>query len=154
MILMSDKDSGYSILADAYVLPASHVSYWAGLSIKAYINSTQVPTATIMFRGTKKLVTTSTVVSSFSSRGPSLASPGILKPDITGPRVSILTGWTVYMENKIHTKLTFNIISGTSLSCPLLSGIAALLNHWCSCPRWSRCALTFPWRRFSSILWG
>jgi hypothetical protein len=27
MILMSDKDSGYSILADAYVLPASHVSY-------------------------------------------------------------------------------------------------------------------------------
>jgi hypothetical protein len=69
------------------------------------------------------------VVSSFSSRGPSLASPGILKPDITGPRVSILTGWTVYMENKIHTKLTFNIISGTSMSCPLLSGIAALLNH-------------------------
>jgi len=139
MILMNDKDSGYSTLADAHVLPASHVSYSAGLSIKAYINSTQVPTATIMFLGTKIGDKTAPTVASFSSRGPSLASPGILKPDIIGPGVSILAAWPVSVENKTDTKSTFNIISGTSMSCPHLSGIAALLKS--SHPDWSPAAI-------------
>ncbi|CAK7335405.1 unnamed protein product [Dovyalis caffra] len=139
MILMNDKDSGYSTLADAHVLPASHVSYSAGLSIKAYINSTQFPTATIVFAGTKIGDKTAPAVSSFSSRGPSLASPGILKPDVIGPGVSILAAWPVSVENKTDTKSTFNIISGTSMSCPHLSGIAALLRS--AHPDWSPAAI-------------
>ncbi|PON57466.1 Peptidase S8, subtilisin-related [Parasponia andersonii] len=71
--------------ADAHVLPAVHVSFVDGLKIKAYINSTATPTATILFKGTVTGDLFSPAVASFSSRGPSLASPGILKPDIIGP---------------------------------------------------------------------
>ncbi|KAI7994189.1 Subtilisin-like protease SBT1.2 [Camellia lanceoleosa] len=74
------------------------------------------------------------IVGSFSSRGPSLASPGILKPDIIGPGVNILAAWPSSVENNKNSKLTFNVISGTSMSCPHLSGIAALFKsvhpHW------------------------
>ncbi|CAK9163113.1 unnamed protein product [Ilex paraguariensis] len=52
MILMNQEQDGYSTLADAHVLPATHVGYKAGQDIKAYINSTSSPMATIIFQGT------------------------------------------------------------------------------------------------------
>ncbi|KAM0069731.1 putative cucumisin [Helianthus debilis subsp. tardiflorus] len=75
----------------------------------------------------------------FQHRGPSLASPGILKPDIIGPGVSILAAWPVSVENRTQTKATFNMISGTSMSCPHLSGISALLKS--AHPDWSPAAI-------------
>ncbi|KAL9167394.1 hypothetical protein ABFS82_05G094300 [Erythranthe guttata] len=79
------------------------------------------------------------VLAAFSSRGPSTATPGILKPDIIGPGDNILAAWPFSLENKTDTKSTFNIISGTSMSCPHLSGVAALLKsvH----PDWSIAAI-------------
>jgi subtilisin family serine protease len=139
MILLNQVQDGYSTLADAHVLPATHVSYAAGLRIKEYINSTQNPTATIIFKGTVIGDKTAPAVTSFSSRGPSLESPGILKPDIIGPGVSILAAWPFSVDNATTTKSTFNIISGTSMSCPHLSGIAALLKS--SHPDWSPAAI-------------
>ncbi|CAI0476595.1 unnamed protein product [Linum tenue] len=53
---------------------------------------------------------------------------GILKPDIMGPGVSILAAWPSRGTNKMKNP-RFNIESGTSMSCPHLSGIAALLKH-------------------------
>ncbi|CAI0476633.1 unnamed protein product [Linum tenue] len=85
MILMNDQQSGFDTLADAHVLPASHVSFSAGVAIKAYLNSTKSPKATILFNGTIFGNPNAPMVASFSSRGPSRASPGILKPDIIGP---------------------------------------------------------------------
>ncbi|RVX15399.1 Subtilisin-like protease SBT1.4 [Vitis vinifera] len=85
MILVNQESDGFSTLADAHVLPATHVSYAAGLKIKAYINSTATPTAAILFKGTVIGNPLSPAITSFSSRGPSFASPGILKPDIIGP---------------------------------------------------------------------
>ncbi|KAF2298921.1 hypothetical protein GH714_029109 [Hevea brasiliensis] len=111
MILANEEFDGYSTLADAHVLPASHVSYTDGVSIKTYVNSTASPTVMLLFEGTVIGVKTAPMVSSFSSRGPSLASPGILKPDIIG----------------------------TSMSCPHLSGIAALLKS--AHPDWSPAAI-------------
>ncbi|XP_065858908.1 subtilisin-like protease [Euphorbia lathyris] len=139
MILVNEEVDGYSTLADAHVLPASHVSYNDGEKIKSYINSTSSPTAMFLFEGTIIGVETAPMVSSFSSRGPSIASPGILKPDIIGPGVSILAAWPVSVENKTDTKATFNMISGTSMSCPHLSGIAALLKS--AHPDWSPAAI-------------
>lgn len=52
MILMNQETDGFSVSADVHVLPTTHVSYCAGLKIKAYLNSTAAPTATILFRGT------------------------------------------------------------------------------------------------------
>ncbi|XVE57794.1 hypothetical protein DITRI_Ditri04bG0118400 [Diplodiscus trichospermus] len=139
MILMNEEADGFSVLADAHVRPATEVSYVAGLKIKAYINSTVAPTAKILFRGTIIGDASSPFVASFSSRGPSLASPGILKPDIIGPGVSILAAWLFRLNNNTNSKSTFNIISGTSMSCPHLSGIAALLKS--SNPIWSSAAI-------------
>ncbi|CAJ1943532.1 unnamed protein product [Sphenostylis stenocarpa] len=139
MILINDESNGFSLSADVHVLPATHISYEAGLQVKAYINSTATPTATILFKGTVIGNSLSPAVSSFSSRGPNLPSPGILKPDIVGPGVNILAAWPFPLNNNTDSKSTFNIMSGTSMSCPHLSGVAALLKS--THPHWSPAAI-------------
>ncbi|CAH9117225.1 unnamed protein product [Cuscuta europaea] len=147
MVLVNDKPNAYSLLADAHVLPATELSYNDGLKVKAYINSTSSPTATIAFKGTIIGEKDAPAVASFSSRGPNIASPGILKPDIIGPGVNILAAWpdSVIDENEIRATNgssktpKFNMISGTSMSCPHLSGIAALLKS--AHPTWSPAAI-------------
>ena len=136
MIVTNPEPFGYSTFADAHVLPAVHVSYAAGVAIKSYINSTYSPTATILFEGTIIGDSLAPEVVFFSSRGPSQASPGILKPDIIGPGVNILAAWGMSVDNKIPA---YNIVSGTSMSCPHLSGIAALLKS--AHPHWSPAAI-------------
>nr|A9QY40.1 RecName: Full=Subtilisin-like protease 1; Short=SbtM1; Short=Subtilase 1; Flags: Precursor [Lotus japonicus]BAF95755.1 subtilase [Lotus japonicus] len=136
MILANIENFGFTTLANAHVLPAVHVSYAASLAIKAYINSTYTPTATVLFQGTIIGDSLAPSVAAFSSRGPSQQSPGILKPDIIGPGVNILAAWAVSVDNKIPA---FDIISGTSMSCPHLSGIAALLKS--AHPDWSPAAI-------------
>ncbi|GFP86483.1 subtilisin-like protease [Phtheirospermum japonicum] len=111
MILASDATLGNTTLAEAHVLPAIHIRTVIGDDRRA------------------------PVVAGFSSRGPSLASPGILKPDIIGPGVNILAAWHVSVENKTGTESNFNMVSGTSMSCPHLSGLAALLKS--AHPDWS-----------------
>ncbi|KAI9076928.1 hypothetical protein K1719_041090 [Acacia pycnantha] len=136
MILMNSKAEAFNPIADVHVLPATQVSYVDGLAIKNYINSTSTPTATILFNGTVIGNPLAPEVASFSSRGPSLASPGILKPDIIGPGLNILAAWPFSVDNSTPP---FMIISGTSMSCPHLSGIAALLKS--SHPDWSPAAI-------------
>ncbi|KAL0445815.1 UNVERIFIED_CONTAM: Subtilisin-like protease SBT1.7 [Sesamum latifolium] len=118
---------------------ATHLSYADGLKIKAYLNSTSSPTATISFKGTVIGDDRAPTVAYFSGRGPNMASPGILKPDIIGPGHNILAAWHISVENNPNTKSNFNIISGTSMSCPHLSGVAALLKN--AHPDWSPAAI-------------
>ncbi|XP_027360169.1 subtilisin-like protease SBT1.2 [Abrus precatorius] len=136
MILANPESLGFSTFAVAHILPAVEVSYAAGLAIKAYINSTYSPTTTVLFKGTVIGDSLAPTVVSFSSRGPSQASPGILKPDILGPGVNILAAWALSVDNKIPA---YNMVSGTSMSCPHLSGIAALLKS--AHPDWSPAAI-------------
>ncbi|PSS11470.1 Subtilisin-like protease [Actinidia chinensis var. chinensis] len=139
MILINEEPDGFSTAADAHVLPATHVSFAAGQKIKAYINSTKTPMAAILFKGTVIGDPFAPLVASFSSRGPNLASPGILKPDIIGPGVNILAAWAFPLDNNTKPNFFFNVIQGTSMSCPHLSGIAALLKS--SHPYWSPAAI-------------
>ncbi|CAI0476780.1 unnamed protein product [Linum tenue] len=137
MIVFNEQDDGYTTLATANVLPASHISYKDGLVLKNYLISTQSPTATISFQGT--LIGKSQPapqMASFSSRGPSTQSPGILKPDIVGPGLNILSAWGVSIDEATNP---FNVISGTSMSCPHLSGVAALIKS--AHPDWSPAAI-------------
>jgi subtilisin family serine protease len=140
MILMNDELDGFTLTADEHVLPATQVSYAAGLKIKAYINSTSKPTATILFKGTVNGEPYAPMVSSTSSRGPSRISPGILKPDIMGPGVNILAAWPpASSERNLSFNWNFFMDSGTSISCAHLSDIAALLKS--SHPKWSPAAI-------------
>ncbi|XP_055821404.1 subtilisin-like protease 4 [Solanum dulcamara] len=139
MIIINPSFYGVTKSADAHVLPALDVSAADGTKVLAYMNSTSNPVATITFLGTIIGDKNAPIVASFSSRGPSEASPGILKPDIIGPGVNILAAWPTSVDDEKNTKSTFNIISGTSMSCPHLSGVAALLKS--THPDWSPAAI-------------
>ena len=75
---------------------------------------------------------------SFSARGPNLAAPDILKPDVTAPGVNILAGHTPDVANGIRGE-QFQYLSGTSNSAPQVAGIAALLKELH--PEWSPAAM-------------
>lgn len=139
MILLNMEHEGFSTSAAAHVIPATNINYEDGLRILDYINSTSTPIATIVFKGTIIGDGKAPVVAAFSSRGPSYVSLGILKPDILGPGVNILAAWPKSVENNISTRNNFNIISGTSVSCPHLSGVAALIKS--AHPNWSPAAI-------------
>ncbi|CAH1453867.1 unnamed protein product [Lactuca virosa] len=131
MILMNQEEEGFSLNADEHDLPTTHVSYAAGEKIKAYINSTVIPMAALLFKGTVIGDPLAPFVAAFSSRGPNTVSPRILKPDIIGPGVSILAAW-----GSISSRVpSFDLLSGTSMSCPYLSGVATLLKA--THPNWT-----------------
>ncbi|KAK4262369.1 hypothetical protein QN277_027938 [Acacia crassicarpa] len=140
MVLANTKGYGEELLvAEAHLLPAIAVGEKAGDAIKTYIVSDKNPTVKIISEGTKLGIQPSPVVAMFSSRGPNKITPQILKPDLIAPGVNILAGWS---KSAGPTELTvddrrvdFNIISGTSMSCPHVSGLAALIKV--AHPDWS-----------------
>ncbi|KAL0373121.1 UNVERIFIED_CONTAM: Subtilisin-like protease SBT1.7 [Sesamum calycinum] len=119
MILIDEERQGFSTSADSHVLPATNVNYEDGLKILAYINSSSSPTATIVFKGT--------VIGDKNS------------PMALVSTVNILAAWPTSAENNTNTKNNFNVISGTSMSCPHLSAIAALIKS--THPDWSPAAI-------------
>ncbi|WOL00122.1 subtilisin-like protease SBT1.7 [Canna indica] len=129
MIIINEEDYGFTTLAEAHLLPASHLNYLNGSSVEEYVNTTENPVASITFKGTILGVSPSPTVSFFSSRGPSFVSQDILKPDIIGPGVNVLAAWPTKVgpAGADVSTFNFNMISGTSMSTPHLSGIAALI---------------------------
>ncbi|EPS72428.1 serine protease, partial [Genlisea aurea] len=136
LIIVNGEADAYTTPSESHVIPATHLSYADGQRLIAYLNSTANPTAAISFRGTIIGDRDAPVVASYSSRGPNTPSRGILKPDIIGPGHNILAGWYQSLEN---TDSHFNIISGTSMACPHLSGAAALIKN--AHPDWSPAAI-------------
>ncbi|KAJ1381200.1 Peptidase S8/S53 domain [Sesbania bispinosa] len=139
MVLANMALEGEELVADAHILPATLVGSKEGNAIKQYLFSNPKSTGTIVFQGTKLGIEPSPVVASFSSRGPNSITPKILKPDLIAPGVNILAA---YSRNASPTDLDsddrrvdFNIISGTSMSCPHVSGLAALIKS--AHPDWS-----------------
>ncbi|XP_023761943.1 subtilisin-like protease SBT1.4 [Lactuca sativa] len=134
MIHTNLDENGEELLADAHLLPATMVGAAGGDKIKEYLKSDPSPTATIVFKGT--IIGTSPSaprVASFSSRGPNYRTAEIIKPDVIAPGVNILAAWTGYTSptdlDIDSRRVEFNIISGTSMSCPHVSGLAALLRR-------------------------
>ncbi|KAK9057841.1 hypothetical protein SSX86_022679 [Deinandra increscens subsp. villosa] len=139
IIAANDIIARESIAAQPHVLLASFVGHKEGVEIKKYLNSTSSPVAAILCGGTVVGLKSDPEVAFFSSRGPQSVSPGILKPDIIGPGVDILAAWSKSIDNKTETKATFNVVGGTSMSCPHLAGISALLKS--AHPEWSPAAI-------------
>ncbi|KAK4284848.1 hypothetical protein QN277_001626 [Acacia crassicarpa] len=143
MILTNDVSNGEGVVGDPHILPACALGADEGVAIKSYIKSSANPTATINFKGTMLGIKPAPVVASFSARGPSGLNPEILKPDLIAPGVNILAAWTNAVGPSgldADTRRTeFNILSGTSMACPHVSGAAALLKS--AHPDWSPAAI-------------
>lgn len=143
MILANTAASGEELVADSHMLPAVAVGRKFGDEIREYVKSDPNPTALLSFGGTVLNVKPSPVVAAFSSRGPNMVTPQILKPDVIGPGVNILAAWSeaigpTGLENDSR-RTQFNIMSGTSMSCPHISGLAALIKA--AHPEWSPSAI-------------
>ncbi|PKI42616.1 hypothetical protein CRG98_036998 [Punica granatum] len=143
MILANTEYYGEELVADAHILPSAALGKKAADAVKRYASSDRNPTATIASGGTHLEVQPSPVVAAFSSRGPNSLNPQVLKPDLIAPGVNILAGWTEAAGptglDSDKRRVSFNIISGTSMSCPHVSGLAALLKA--SHPEWSPAAI-------------
>ncbi|KAM3698014.1 hypothetical protein ACB098_06G157000 [Castanea mollissima] len=127
---------GKIVLCDAYL------SSEDGANIYLYINSTRTPTTTILKTNDRK-DPTAPYIAAFSSRGPNPAAHNILKPDLAAPGVDILAAWSpispISGVSVDKRAISYNIISGTSMSCPHGSGAAGYIKSFR--PTWSPAAI-------------
>ncbi|TMX01015.1 hypothetical protein EJD97_025395 [Solanum chilense] len=123
--------------------PAVFLNVQEGDKVLEYVRSDSAPNAKLEFQVTHIGTKPAPKVASYSSRGPSPSCPTVLKPDLMGPGALILASWpqqtpvTEVTSGKLYSN--FNIISGTSMSCPHASGVAALLKS--AHPEWSPAAI-------------
>ncbi|CAL0320454.1 unnamed protein product [Lupinus luteus] len=143
MILTNTAANGEELVADCHLLPAVAIGEKEGKELKNYVLTSKKATASLAFLSTRLGIRPSPVVAAFSSRGPNFLTLEILKPDVVAPGVNILAAWSgVIGPSSLPTdnrRVKFNILSGTSMSCPHVSGIAALLKS--KHPEWSPAAI-------------
>ncbi|CAM0947697.1 unnamed protein product [Alopecurus aequalis] len=144
MVLANGAFDGEGLVADCHVLPATAVGAASGEKLRKYIASSKKPaTGTILFQGTHLGVHPAPMVAAFSARGPNPQSPEILKPDLIAPGLNILAAWPSGVgpagTPSDGRRTEFNILSGTSMACPHVSGLAALLKA--AHPAWSPAAI-------------
>ncbi|KAL1220228.1 Subtilisin-like protease SBT4.5 [Cardamine amara subsp. amara] len=105
-------------------------------TVISYMNSTKNPIAAVL-KSEAIFNQTAPVISSYSSRGPNTIIPDILKPDITAPGSEILAAYSPDAPpSKSDTRhVKYSVVTGTSMSCPHVAGVAAYLKTFH--PRWS-----------------
>ncbi len=135
-MVLANASPAESLNGDFHVIPTVHVNSVDGAAIKAYA-ATAGATASISPRDPTPV--RAPEMAGFSSWGPALAGGGdLLKPDVTAPGVDVIAA-----VSKGNGGNDFNALSGTSMSTPHVSGIAALIMqaHPSWSPTWVKSAL-------------
>lgn len=139
MVLCNDASTGDTVVADAHVLAAAHCSYSQCVRLFDYLQSTNDPLGYINATDASFGVKPAPKIAAFSSRGPNAITPQILKPDITAPGVSVIAAYSGAVSPTElpfdDRRVPYNIMSGTSMSCPHVAGIVGLLKT--KYPAWS-----------------
>ncbi|XP_057972828.1 subtilisin-like protease SBT3.9 [Malania oleifera] len=115
--------------------PVVQVDYTIGTSLWLYVVLNRYPKVKISPTTTTIGKQIAPEVASYSSRGPSSLSPAVLKPDIAAPGVEILAAWSP----SSFPYTNFNVLSGTSMACPHISAVVALIKS--IYPTWSPAAI-------------
>ncbi|KAL0372554.1 UNVERIFIED_CONTAM: Subtilisin-like protease SBT4.4 [Sesamum calycinum] len=123
-------------------LPASDLSPENIREIQDYAKNTKMAVANILTSESTKQ-SDAPIVARFSSRGPNLLIPEIMKPDVTAPGVEILAAYSPKESPSNyhfdHRSVKYTIVSGTSMSCPHVAGAAAYVKSMH--PNWSPSAI-------------
>ncbi|GJN11265.1 hypothetical protein PR202_ga29443 [Eleusine coracana subsp. coracana] len=97
--------------------------------LQAYMTSSPYPVACLSFSCETAIgENRAPMVASLSSRGPNPVVPELLKPDVIAPGMNIFGAWigeTTSLGNRRKDK--YMIDSGTSMACPHVAGVAALI---------------------------
>ncbi|KAF9614677.1 hypothetical protein IFM89_019805 [Coptis chinensis] len=129
------KDVGFQ-----FVIPATLIGQNEAEQLQAYITTDKNPVAIIYPTTTVLNSKPAPKMAVFSSMGLNVIPPDIIKPDIAAPGVNILAAWSpVATETTAERSVDYNIISGTSMSCPHISAIAAIVKS--RHPSWSPSAI-------------
>ncbi|KAK4765138.1 hypothetical protein SAY86_026228 [Trapa natans] len=128
-------------IPDVDDIPTVHVDLQQGTRIRNYLGLARRRPVSVQIIPGKGVIRKSPApaVAYFSCRGPSSLSPDILKPDITAPGVNILAAWPSRAVNNNGRSASWNFLSGTSMSCPHVTGVAALIKS--AHPDWSPAAI-------------
>lgn len=117
-VLANDAASGDSLVADPHFLPAVHIGYNDGVTLKTWVaDGGSGHMASISGTVIDYSPENGDIMASFSSRGPSQFN--VIKPDYVAPGVDI---WAAYCCGVEYT-----FLGGTSMSSPHGAGSAALM---------------------------
>ncbi|KAI4357291.1 hypothetical protein L6164_001251 [Bauhinia variegata] len=130
VVSANDEHSGNKIYALPSPLPSSNLNFTNGEYVYSYLQRTKNPMAYLTKPKTEVNVKPSPMMAEFSSRGPNIVLPSILKPDVTAPGLDIIAAYSE-VQGSVYAYIAD---SGTSMSCPHVAGIVGLLKalhpHW------------------------
>ncbi|XP_042005610.1 subtilisin-like protease SBT5.6 [Salvia splendens] len=140
--VLGNSYEGMGVIGQSFMIPTTTILSNEIPIVYNYTVSNKA--ATVTLKPVKTLSgTLAPFMAPFTSRGPSLVDPNILKPDVTAPGLNILAAWSeaasplnVPADKRV---VKYQFLSGTSISCPHVSAVAALLRalH----PNWSSAAI-------------
>ena len=140
-------DNGTGLVAEAHSVPTVHINQADGNAVKAYVVAQGAAARAAMgtFYNQPK---PAPMMASFSSRGPNMGDPNVLKPDLTAPGVDIIASVTPELTPAQHAAVVNGTLvppdayasyQGTSMSSPHVAGVALLIRQ--AHPSWSPAAV-------------
>ncbi|KAF3452418.1 hypothetical protein FNV43_RR02851 [Rhamnella rubrinervis] len=118
-----------------FTCPGAVISPKDAYDVINYVESSENPTVSIKLQETFLSTKPAPLAAVYTSRGPSPSYPNILKPDLMAPGTLVLAATVPSTAGGVG----YAFKSGTSMSCPHASGVAALLKS--AHPEWSPAAI-------------